>query len=252
MTLLRAGLRLLGLWYLLLTGAFAQQLIIASDVPGAEVYVNSELAGVIPASTGEIILNLTAGSYSIQVSSPIFVPPAEIVELAVGEIARLEFLYNTLTRIPSDVDPRLVGSVLIRGNVSGARVFINGEELGVLDDAGEFQLEGIPPGRYDVQLTAPNYADQTGGVTVFPAEVATLVLEQPQTETGALRILSGIQTGQVFLNGVLIGDIEAGELRIEGIEVGSYTMWIEAPDVRPLEQVIQINRDQTTTYDLGQ
>ncbi|MEM6429339.1 MAG: PEGA domain-containing protein, partial [Deinococcota bacterium] len=138
------------------------------------------------------------------------------------------------------------------GNVSGARVFINGEELGVLDDAGEFQLEGIPPGRYDVQLTAPNYADQTGGVTVFPAEVATLVLEQPQTETGALRILSGIQTGQVFLNGILVGDIEAGELRVEGIEVGSYTMRIEAPDVRPLEQVIQINRDQTTTYDLGQ
>ncbi|MEM7737202.1 MAG: PEGA domain-containing protein [Deinococcota bacterium] len=251
MTLLRVGLRVFCILGLLSTVALAQQLIIASDVPGAEVYVNSELAGVIPASTGEIVLNLTAGTHRIQVSSPIFVPPPETIELSVGEIARREFLYNTLTRMPGDVDPRLVGSVLVRGNVPNARVFINDEPLGVLDEAGEFRLEGISPGRYDVRLTAPNYADQTGGVTVFPAEVATLVLEQPQTATGALRILSGIQTGQVFLNGVLVGDIEAGELRVEGIDVGSYTMRIEAPDVRALEQVIQINRDQTTTYDLG-
>jgi 2-methylaconitate cis-trans-isomerase PrpF len=131
-------------------------------------------------------------------------------------------------------------------------VFIDGEPLGTLNEAGEFRLEGVAPGRYDIRLTAPNYADQTGGVTVFPAEVATLALEQPQTETGALRILSSLPSGQVFLNDVLVGTISAGEMRAEGLEVGSYLMRIEAPELTPLEQMITINRDQTTTYELGQ
>jgi hypothetical protein len=252
MTLLRVSLRVFSLLIMLSVVAFAQQLTVASDVPGAEVYVNSELAGVIPASTGEVTLDLTAGTYRVQVTSPVFVPAAQTVDLAVGEVARLEFFYTTLTRIPGDVDPRLVGSMIIRGNVPNASVFIDGEPLGTLNEAGEFRLEGVAPGRYDIRLTAPNYADQTGGVTVFPAEVATLALEQPQTETGALRILSSLPSGQVFLNDVLVGTISAGEMRAEGLEVGSYLMRIEAPELTPLEQMITINRDQTTTYELGQ
>jgi hypothetical protein len=151
----------------------------------------------------------------------------------------------------SDSNNPQAGTAVIQGNVADATVFINGQQIGSLDATGQLRLDNLAPGRYDVRLTAPDYAEQTGGVTVFPGEVAVLELTQPQTETGSLRVVTGLSSGTIFLDGQQVGVMSDGEFRMENLEVGDYVMRIEAADFSPLEQTITINRDQTTTFDIG-
>jgi len=238
------------LWLVLvLSWAAAQQvqmiaqLEVVSNVAGADIFVNGSAAAVMPAATGRVLLELTPGTYTVQLVSPAYNPPAQDIVIVAGEMATLEFIQTG-----QEVQ---VGSAVIQGNVPNASVFVNGEQVGVLDASGQLQLDNLAPGRYDVRLTAPDYAEQTGGVTVFPNEVAVLELTQPQTETGSLRIVTGLSSGTIFLDNQQVGIITDGEFRMENLEVGDYVMRIEAPDFSPLEQTITINRDQTTTLDVG-
>lgn len=226
-----------------LSWAAAQQLEVVSNVAGAEVVINGTVAAVMPAATGRVTLELTPGSYTVQLTSPSFNPPFQNITLTAGETVTLDFTQTG--------ENLRVGTAVIQGNVAGASVFINGAQIGLLDANGQLQLDNLIPGRYDVRLTAADYAEQTGGVTVFPGEVAVLELTQPQTATGALRILTGLQSGTVFLDGQQVGVIDAGEMRAENIPIGNYVLRIEAPDFTPFEQPITINRDQTTTFEVG-
>lgn len=239
------------LWLVLLFSWAATQqlqmvaeLEVVSNVAGAEIFINGTATAVVPAATGRTVLELRPGSYTVQLAAPSYNPPARDVVLVTGETVTLEFIQET-------VDARRVGSAVIQGNVPNASVFVNGEQVGSLDATGQLRLDNLAPGRYDVRLTAPDYAEQTGGVTVFLGEVAVLELTQPQTETGSLRIVSGLASATVFLDGEQVGMITDGEFRRENLEVGDYVMRIEAPDFSPLEQTITINRDQTTTLDIG-
>lgn len=238
------------LWLVLLVSWAATQqlqmvteLEVVSNVAGAEIFINGTATAVIPAATGRTVLELRPGSYTVQLAAPSYNPPARDVTLVAGETVTLEFIQTD--------DATRVGTAVIQGNVPNANVFINGDQVGSLDATGQLRLDNLAPGRYDVRLTAPDYAEQTGGVTVFPGEVAVLELSQPQTETGSLRIVTGLSAGTVFLDGQQVGVITDGEFRMENLEVGDYVMRIEAPDFSPLEQTITINRDQMTTFDIG-
>lgn len=238
------------LWLVLLFSWAATQqlqmvaeLEVVSNVADAAVFINGSATAVVPAATGSVIIELRPGSYTVQLAAPSYTPPARDVVLAEGDMVTLEFIQtDNATR---------VGSAVIQGNVPNANVFVNGEQVGSLDATGQLQLDNLAPGRYDVRLSAPDYAEQIGGVTVFPGEIAVLELEQPQTETGSLRIVAGLSSATVFLDGQQVGVITDGEFRMENLEVGDYVMRIEAPDFSPLEQTITINRDQTTTFDIG-
>jgi hypothetical protein len=55
------------------------QLEVVSNIAGAEIFINGTATAVIPAETGRVMLELYPGSYTVQLISPAYNPPASNV-----------------------------------------------------------------------------------------------------------------------------------------------------------------------------
>lgn len=116
-------------------------LVVSSDVEGADVLLNGKRVGTTPhQATG-----LKPGSYDVRVEKKGFEPYQEKIQVT----AKRHEISAKLTAAA----PRLE----VASNVSGARVFVDGEERGTTP----LSLDDLPPGRHELRVSAAGYRTYT-------------------------------------------------------------------------------------------
>jgi hypothetical protein len=82
-------------------------------------------------------------------------------------------------------EPQRRGALVVSGNVGGARVLLDGEEVGLLaDGSGELRVPDMSAGQYQLRVTAPGFHDAVQTVTVHADEtsIAHVRLERIERE----------------------------------------------------------------------
>ena len=114
-----------------------------SQPEGADVYVDGQFVGTTP--TGSVTLN--AGEYQASFRYSGF--ETRTVNFSVGR--------GDSRQISAELGPS-TGTLRIRANVGGARVFINGEDYGsVPNGSGRLTISDLPTGTHQLTVTAPGF-----------------------------------------------------------------------------------------------
>lgn len=135
-----------------------------SQPSGAEVYVGGSYVGTTPTAA----VGFDVGSYE-----------AEFVRAGyTTERVRFDVRADRDTRVSAQMRGQR-GSLEILANVGGARVFINGSEVGTIaNGTGRFIARDLEAGSYEVLLVAPGYRSVIQEVQVGVGQSATVTMRQ--------------------------------------------------------------------------
>jgi hypothetical protein len=142
-----------------------QQLIVQSNVQGASVFINGNLAGTTPFQA-----QVPAGSYSVQVKAPGYSDYSQNVVVGSG---------------PAQVNATLAGlsyQVSVDANVRGALVFVNGQQLGQTP-----LTTALPMGSYVIIVRAPGFLDYQAQFAVNGPQAIKATL-MPQSASWQLKV----------------------------------------------------------------
>jgi serine/threonine protein kinase len=160
----------------------AGRLLVRSTPGGAEVFVNGERRGVTPLA----LRDLPFGAYAVRVVRAGFAPVEQRVAIDAGRPARS--LELTLTRgaaatpapAPAGTEAVAPGSLLVESRPAGARVLVDGAEIGVTP----VTVPSLTAGPHTVRIERPGYVSITTTARIEArtrARVAvTLTAERPR------------------------------------------------------------------------
>ncbi|GGK94823.1 DUF4384 domain-containing protein [Deinococcus radiotolerans] len=142
-------------------------LFVGTNVANATVILNGQRLG----GANVTYSNLKAGSYPIRVQAPGYRDFTTTVAIKGGSTTNVnvEFAQAVVTPTPSAF------TVAIRSSVTGARVFVDGQEAGTIRNGGlDLQLDG---GTHEIVMIAPGYRTfvsnynitKNGQITITPS-----------------------------------------------------------------------------------
>ena len=162
--------------------ANAGRVLVRSTPGGAEVFVNGERRGVTPLA----LRDLAFGAYAVRVVRAGFTPVEQRFAIDAGrparsiEVALTRATSTTSAAVPVVADATAPGSLLVESRPAGARVLVDGAEVGVTP----VTVVTLTPGAHSVRIERPGYAPITTTARVEArtrARVAvTLTAERPR------------------------------------------------------------------------
>lgn len=181
-------------------------LVIKCNVDGAQVFIDGELLGETPLPKQQI----SVGEHSIKITKIGYTDYMDVIQILKGKT----------TTVEAELIP--VSSYLkLKGNVKGARVFIDDTYIGNLPI--DYELK---PGEHTIVVKKLGYYDHTEKVTVTPGETKEIVINleaMPMDERNPLYhppppppkwyekwwVWTAIGGGAVVLGGVITGIVIA-------------------------------------------
>lgn len=140
-----------------------------SQPSDAQAFVGGEFVGFTPVDFG-----VEAGEHQVRIALPGRQDYERTVSVSGGQVRRVS---ATLAEAPQR------GALVVAGNVGGARVLLDGQELGRLaDGTGELQVGDLRPGEYRLSVTAPGFEGVDRTVTVRSGETARVEVTLPRAE----------------------------------------------------------------------
>lgn len=135
-----------------------------SQPRGADVYVDGRLVGSTP--TGA--LTFDEGSYQARFN----------VSGYEDFVANFSVNRNSDQTVTADLRP-LTGSLQVRANVGGARVFVNGEQVGTIPSgSGRLTIDDLPAGQHELTVVAPGFTTVLRDFSVRGGETTTINVSQ--------------------------------------------------------------------------
>ena len=135
---------------------------------GAAIYVDGVLVG-----RGNLSLNIPAGTRNVRVTLDGYQEFQQTVTIQNGQTVTVT---ANLTPIARE------GSLLIRSNIPGARVFINGNEIGVIGQDGTLSVQGLPSGSHELTLVAPNYRTFTANFNISGGQTTQITAQMSRLQ----------------------------------------------------------------------
>lgn len=185
-------------------------IVVRSEPPGAEVFVDKTSYGVAPA----VVPNLTPGRH--------------LVELQLDgyeDVSRQIQLPEDNTNKPFAMHLR-AGVVLLTSNPAGASVWHGRQLYGVTP----LLLKNLPEGQYDFSLHGPGCEPYKVTATVSRAKGEVISADLKST-LGSIAVTSRPPGCRVYLDGIFKGVTSAdkGELLLTDLAAGPATMKVEHP-----------------------
>ena len=118
-------------------------LVVNVNSNGANVSLDGVLIG-----RGDTSRVVPAGQYTVRVTLNGFQDFQQVVNIGNGQTVNVQVNLQPIAR---------EGTLVVRSNIAGARVFINGNEVGVINSNGSLTVQGLPIGSHELVLIAPNY-----------------------------------------------------------------------------------------------
>lgn len=135
----------------------------------------------------------------------------------------------------SDTTVAQAGGILkLYSNIKGARILLNGEELGQTPT-----IRLLPPGTYKVRLELPGYEPYQEEIEIQPNKTITINAQLVKV-VGSIEVLASVEGARVYLDdkevgtspNVLIEDLPAGTYTIQVRKTG-YTTYTAPITVKP-------------------
>lgn len=113
------------------------------------------------------------------------------------------------------------GVLKVHANVPGARVLIDGEEVG---NAPNFRL--LPPGRYRVRIERDGYEPYDEEIVIEPGKSVTIRAKLARI-VGSIEVNTNVDGAEVYLDDVLVGKTPGVEL--SGVTSGTHVLRVIRP-----------------------
>ncbi len=201
-------------------------LLVTSDQPGADVYLD----GVRKDSTPALISDIPEGQHALEVKKD---------ELSWKQIVTV--VGGRQQKVMAQLVPAgpAMGSVRVVCSIPGAEVWIDGEMKGTVNST----IQGIPVGEHIVEVHARGYAPQAVNVTIAAnaQSVARVDMNaQPAQPVGArLRVVTPVPNAEVFIDGASAGpapydhnDLTPGK-HFVSVRARGYAEWKREVDLDP-------------------
>jgi hypothetical protein len=135
-----------------------------SSPSGADVFVEGRYLGTTPLGPRDY----RPGRYDVELERSGYLPARTTFRVEAGE--------RQTVRVT--LQPRL-GRLEVVGNVGGARVFLDGREVGRLaSGSGRLEIDDLQPGERELTLVAPGYATVVTRVEIEAGETREIRLRQ--------------------------------------------------------------------------
>lgn len=143
------------------------------------------------------------------------------------------------TTVHFTMRPTVTRSLHVAANVMSARLFLDGDPLGV----GGRTMENLPPGEHIVEAEATGYqtARQVVRVAGGPPRGGGVVMEPVPQEPGTIVVRANVR-GQVFVNGQ---DFGPAPVVLEGAEPGNYAIRVVAAGHSEFREVCTVRLGET-------
>jgi formylglycine-generating enzyme required for sulfatase activity len=176
-------------------------LSISSTPNNARVFINDKLRGSTPLNLTGKENGLDAGTYRIRVNADRHKEIERTVSIEAGGV------YNE----PFTLEPQF-GSLTVITEPSGAKVYLDGTELGTTNLVLSGTKDGLDSGTYTLRIVPPTdaYKEETRSVTISQGKQENININFVPL-TAKLTIESTMQPIQVFLNGTLNNELSTGK-----------------------------------------
>jgi hypothetical protein len=135
--------------------------LVVETTPNAQVSVDGQSKGSADGSGRLNVGGLAAGNHSIDISLDKYQPVSgRSVTIAANATAHFS---QPLTALPPP--PPSSGSLSVQTN-GGAQIAIDGERKGQADGSGQFNLDGVAPGRYTLEVSLANFEPEKVTINV--------------------------------------------------------------------------------------
>ena len=210
------------------------QLRLNSSPGGADVYLNDRHAGKTPL----LMDRLRVGEYATRVELPGYQTWTRIITINPD---RTTFMNANLQRIQQ------YGSIAIRCNENGARIYLDGQYKGLTEKNRNVLLEGITEGYHDIRITLSGYRDWSRRLEVESDQRVQLSVSLEKiARTGNLDITCDIDNALIYLDGNYKRRTSANRsVSIDNLQEGSYEARIVKEGYRDFVDTVRIYPDHT-------
>ncbi len=135
-----------------------------SQPAGAQVYVNGTYVGTTPTP----VFNYPEGTYQVRFTLNGYTESNLNVTVA----------RNSNQTVRADMQA-VSGAILIRANIGGALVFVDGQQIGsVPNGSGEVTVRGLTAGTHELVVIAPSFRTYIAEVTVRGGQTTQVIVQQ--------------------------------------------------------------------------
>jgi hypothetical protein len=210
-------------------------ILVEADVTGAEVYVDGNRHADL---TPTLVSGLVAGPHVIEVRKDPALPWKQTVNVTADQTVKVS------AQLAATMKPQ-GGTVRVLSNVSGARVFLDGIDMG----AAPMDLKDVEPGEHIVEVKAEGHVTREERVTVNAGTANVLKLdlqavpEAARKEGGLIKIVSPVPEAAIFIDGERIGNAP----QEKEVTAGEHFVVVTKPGYKKFEQKVNMDVGQTVT-----
>jgi PEGA domain len=210
-------------------------ILVEADVAGAEVYVDGQRHADL---TPTLIPGLVEGTHMIEVRKDPALPWKQPVTVVADQTVKVKAELAATMKPPG-------GTVRVISNAVGARVFLDGFDMG----PAPLDLKDVQPGEHVVEVKAEGYLPREDRVTVNAGTANVLKLDlqpAPQAaaqETGKIKVVSPVPEAAIFIDGERIGTAP----QEKDLPAGEHFVVVTKPGYKKFEQKVDLDVGQTMT-----
>jgi hypothetical protein len=199
---------------------------VKANVDGALVFLDGELLGETP-----LLEIVSAGSHTLRVEREAFTAFEDIVQLEAD--TTLELSIKLIRQSPG---------LEVRVDVDTAKVFLDGKQVG---SGTRVLVDPAPAGVHELRVTAPEFNDWTGKVTLRPGQL-TPVEVALRGSLGLLAVKSS-PPARVLVDG---RDHGQTPVKVDPIQPGAHGLRIVAEGMSTVLQSIVVEPGKTATVEV--
>ncbi|MBE7454492.1 MAG: PEGA domain-containing protein [Kofleriaceae bacterium] len=208
-------------------------LVVDADVPDAEVFLDGNK---LPGTTPVFITDVIEGLHVVEVRKEPAIPWKQTVQVIAG----------TQAKVRAELKATIGGQggvIRVLSNVAGAKVFLDGTEMGAVP----VDIKDVKTGEHVLEVKAPGYQSREERVTVNAGQSIILKLdlnpEAGKGDTGTLKVVSAVPDADVFIDGAAIGKVP----QEKAVTRGDHFVVVKLAGYKTFEQKVRIEPGQTLT-----
>jgi hypothetical protein len=206
--------------------------IVEADVPDAEVYIDGNKH---PDKTPAVINNVIEGIHVIEVRKEPSAPWKQTIQVKAAE----------QTKVRADLKAGMGtgdGTISVLSNVSNAKVFLDGREVGVVP----FDIKNVKPGEHVLEVKADGYTTREERVVINAGgtEIRKMDLSpEGSPNQGVIKVVSPVPEAEVFIDGASAGKVP----QEKRTAAGEHFVVVKLSGYKSFEQKVRVEAGQSIT-----